>query len=67
MSSFDRTVYSLCNEIDHLNETLDRVIEERDKFQRLYSELLDSSIKHGQDMAGQVLNLLLNKGNDNVQ
>lgn len=47
-------------------EALRYEVEELREYKQKYNDLLNASIKHGHEMSGQVLELLLNGGKFNV-
>ena len=55
MNTFDRTVFQLCEEIDWLQGQLAASQKKTREYEKLYLDLLERDIKHGEHMMGQLL------------
>jgi hypothetical protein len=59
MSAFDRTVFSLCEEIDYWKSEAEYWKAEYGRLENESREYLDSSLKSSQECAGNMLRLLM--------
>ena len=66
LPAVDRYMKDMCEEIDSLRCQVSILKMERDKYEKDYFALLDSSIKHSQNMMGNVLKLCLHSTEETI-
>jgi len=61
MRKYDILVSDLCDEIDILTARLEKAKEEAEYWKNQYNDVMNSSIKHNNEMIGNTLMILLDK------